>query len=131
MTGPFVVKLLETREAYERRRGGDPEAYRQQGVFSVRAFETLEKAAVLSDDDREVVAEALRLTPDGHPPRVTLRLPDGREIVVEATTYHELWKQVDHERWFAGPPACAEEDAALLLAFNAAMAERHGTEGRA
>jgi hypothetical protein len=43
MTPGYVVTVTESREAYERRRASDPEAYRQQGI-SRQEVDTLEEA---------------------------------------------------------------------------------------
>jgi len=113
-------------------------------VVSVKAFETLEEARdwiiarleMLGDDSHRTrgsmsIAEAKRvvewLTEESSSFTLSA-LPDGSEIVVEATNDELLLDELERLRvgwldWWG-----LKE---ILEAFNAAMAERYGTEGRA
>lgn len=100
-------------------------------VVSVKAFETLVSArdyarralrATGADLASDLLAslELATLPAEGG----KVELPDGSEIVVEATTLGYLASQIPADR------RVDAIDRGILAAFNAAMAERYGTEAR-
>ncbi len=109
-SGPFIVKQLRPTVGYDVTAGAEPIVERGARVVSVQAFETLVKAR------RE--AEAIkRESPDA-------------TVTVKPTTGQALYWATPAESRPMPDDSLEQRLSVIVTAFNAAMAERYGTEGR-